>query len=111
MDSLDSLTIECNTCPATGTTACSDCVVTHLLANDDGPIDLAPAKASADGLVSAADGSMVRDGGGDEEDDSFARAVELFATAGLVDDPPVLVDPDLFEAADPAAAQRRGLVR
>ena len=37
---LDAFSIECGTCPATGTTACADCVVAHLLANDDGPIDL-----------------------------------------------------------------------
>ena len=34
------ISIECGTCVATGTTACADCIVTHLLANDDGPIDL-----------------------------------------------------------------------
>ena len=36
----DGFSIECGTCVATGTTACTDCVVSHLLANDDGPIDL-----------------------------------------------------------------------
>ena len=36
----DTFSIECGTCIATGTTACTDCVVAHLLANDDGPIDL-----------------------------------------------------------------------
>jgi hypothetical protein len=39
MENFD-LSIECDTCVATGTTACADCIVTHLLANDDGPIDL-----------------------------------------------------------------------
>ena len=39
METFD-ISIECGTCVATGTTACADCIVTHLLANDDGPIDL-----------------------------------------------------------------------
>ena len=38
----DDLTIDCGTCIGSGTTACSDCIVTHLLANDDGPIDYVP---------------------------------------------------------------------
>ncbi len=62
------LSIECGTCVATGTTACADCIVTHLLANDDGPIDLVTVPLAA--AVSATD-----------------RAVELFRRAGLLDDP------------------------
>ncbi len=43
----DSFSIECGTCVATGTTACTDCVVAHLLANDDGPIDFVPVALGA----------------------------------------------------------------
>ncbi len=77
------LTLDCQTCVATNTTACSDCVVTHLLANDDGPIDyvLAPVEQP----VSATD-----------------RAIELFAKAGLLDDPVELVPHDRFVASEVA---------
>ena len=49
--------IECDTCVATGTTACSECIVTHLLANDDGPIDLVTVPVAAP--VSATDRVVV----------------------------------------------------
>jgi hypothetical protein len=62
------LSIECGTCVATGTTACADCLVTHLLANDDGPIDLVTVPLAAP--MSGTD-----------------RAVALFRRAGLLDDP------------------------
>ena len=70
------LSIECGTCVATGTTACADCVVAHLLANDDGPIDLvmvAPPLSMAD------------------------RAIALFVNAGLLDDPIEFVSSTEFE--------------
>ncbi len=67
MENFD-ISIECGTCVATGTTACADCIVTHLLANDDGPIDLVT--VPVDAPVSA-----------------LERAVELFRRAGLVGDP------------------------
>ncbi len=70
--------IECNTCVATGTTACAECIVTHLLANDDGPIALVT--VAVDAPVSAAD-----------------RAVALFRRAGLVDDPVEFVSVADFE--------------
>ncbi len=60
--------IECSTCLATGTTACADCVVAHLLANDDGPIDLVTVPIAAP--LSVTD-----------------RAIGLFVRAGLVEDP------------------------
>lgn len=63
-----SFAIECGTCVATGTTACTDCVVAHLLANDDGPID----------FVTVAVGPSRT-----EQD----RVIALFARAGLLDDP------------------------
>lgn len=67
------ISIECGTCVATGTTACADCIVTHLLANDDGPIDLVTVAVAAP--LSAVD-----------------RAIALFRSAGLVDDPVQFVD-------------------
>ena len=67
METFD-ISIECGTCVATGTTACADCIVTHLLANDDGPIDLVTVPIAAP--VSAIDG-----------------AVGLFQRGGLLDDP------------------------
>ncbi len=76
MENFD-LSIECGTCVATGTTACADCIVTHLLANDDGPIGLVTVPVAAP--VSSAD-----------------RAVALFAQAGLLDNPVVFVDVEEF---------------
>ena len=85
MENFD-ISIECGTCVATGTTACSDCIVTHLLANDDGPIDLVT--VSVDAPVSAVD-----------------RAVALFQRAGLVDDPVEWLSVSEFDAHTAAAAQ------
>ncbi len=81
----DGFSIECGTCVATGTTACTDCVVSHLLANDDGPI----------GFVTVAPPVTATD-----------RAIALFAQAGMLDDPVRFVAIDEFErgiAADLAA--------
>jgi hypothetical protein len=72
------LSIECGTCVATGTTACADCIVTHLLANDDGPIDLEVVPVAAP--LSATE-----------------RALALFRSAGLVDDPVEFVSVTEFE--------------
>jgi hypothetical protein len=77
MDDIE-FSIECGTCVATGTTACADCIVTHLLANDDGPIDLVTVPVAAP--VSTTD-----------------RAVTLFQRAGLLDDPVVFVSIEDFE--------------
>ncbi len=86
----DEVTIECATCPATGTTACGDCVVTHLLANDAGPID-----------YTTIDQATIDHAKNDEgaEPSDLDRAIELFAAAGLLDDPPVLVEQVEFERA------------
>jgi hypothetical protein len=70
--------IECGTCVATGTTACTDCVVAHLLANDDGPIDLV--------AVSVA-----------RQPSATERAISLFDRAGLLDDPAEFVSLADFE--------------
>ena len=71
--------IECATCVASGTTACADCVVTHLLANDDGPIDLVTVPV---GVPTTPE----------------QRAIELFRRAGLLDDPVQFVTPNDFAA-------------
>jgi hypothetical protein len=76
------ISIECGTCVATGTTACTDCLVTHLLANDDGPID----------LVTVPPGAPVAAPTTPSE-----RAVMLFRRAGLVDDPVEFVSIADFE--------------
>lgn len=72
--------IECGTCVATGTTACTDCVVAHLLANDDGPI----------GLVSVAV---------ERPPSATERAISLFELAGLLDDPIQFVEMAAFDHA------------
>ena len=77
MENFD-ISIECGTCVATGTTACADCIVTHLLANDDGPIDLITVAIAAP--LSVTD-----------------RAIALFRSAGLVDDPVEFVTVADFE--------------
>ena len=81
----EQFTIECGTCLAAGTTACNECVLTHLLANDDGPIDLLAVR------LDAPVGPQ-------------ARAVALFQRAGLVDDPVEFVPIDTFEALGSATA-------
>lgn len=84
MDDIE-FSIECGTCVATGTTACADCIVTHLLANDDGPIDLVTVPIAAP--VSAVE-----------------RAVGLFQRAGLLDDPVEFVGIEDFERGTVAPA-------
>ena len=69
------LSIECGTCVAIGTTACADCIVTHLLANDDGPIDLVTVPVAG----------------------PANRAIALFQRAGLLDDPIRFVSAAEFE--------------
>ncbi len=81
MAGMNNITIECTTCVAAGTTACAGCVVGHLLANDDGPIDLVtvpigPPRSAAERALD--------------------RAIDLFVRAGLVDDPVSFVDPVEF---------------
>jgi hypothetical protein len=73
-----SLSIECGTCLATGTTACEDCIVTHLLANDDGPIDLVTVPVAAPMTATE-------------------RAIALFQHAGLLADPVEFVSLAEFE--------------
>lgn len=66
----DDLHIDCETCAGAGSSACNDCVLNHLLANDGGPIDLVVVRSHRD---------------------PSERAIELFVSAGLLDDPPVFV--------------------
>ncbi len=87
MENFD-ISIECGTCVATGTTACADCIVTHLLANDDGPIDLVTVPVAAP--LSAID-----------------RAIALFRHAGLVDDEIEFVSLTEFERGVAAPALPR----
>lgn len=78
MVSPDEFTLDCHTCLAANTTACADCIVSHLLANDDGPIELQPVQVHAP--VSPTD-----------------RAVGMFGRAGLLDDDPVFVAQHEFD--------------
>jgi len=83
MNESDYFTIECRTCLAAGTTACNECVVTHLLANDDGPIRLETINLSmvrVSPVISAQE-----------------RAIELFERAGLLDDPVEFVPTEVFQ--------------
>ena len=87
MFSSDDITLDCHTCLAAHTTACGDCIVTHLLANDAGPIEFVPTPR--------------RGPAGDT-----ARAVELFAKAGLLD-----ADPHFVAYAEFVSAEAPQLVR
>ena len=87
MENFD-ISIECSTCVATGTMACADCIVTHLLANDDGPIDLVTVPVAAP--LSVTD-----------------LAIALFRSAGLVDDPVEFVCLREFESGIVATALPR----
>lgn len=84
----DERSIECQTCIGFGTTACSDCIVNHVIANDDGPIDfvVVPFGRLGDESPAATD---------DEPDDPV---VSLFARAGLLDEQVQLVGRDEFDA-------------
>lgn len=83
MSSADDLTLDCQTCVATNTTACGECVVNHLLANDAGPIDFVPTPHTT----------------AVEPPSETQRAVELFAKAGLLDEEPCFVSSAEFESA------------
>lgn len=85
------LHLDCQTCLAANTTACGDCIVAHVLANDDGPIELV-----STGLTVAPPGPST----GDESDPHVERAVDLLAKAGLLDAEPVWVDRSAFEAVE-----------
>jgi hypothetical protein len=76
-------TIECDTCVASNTSACGECIVSFVLANDAGPIEYVPTPVDIRPSTDAAG--------------SIDAAVELFVRAGLVDDPVVLLSSAEFE--------------
>ena len=80
------ISLDCRTCVAANTTACQDCVVQHLLANDDGPIEFVPVAPPASSPVSS------------PAVDPIERAVALFAGAGLIDDSAGFVEWSEFES-------------
>ena len=49
--------IDCDRCAMQDTTACGDCVVSHLLRLDDGPVEIAQGEAAA--LEALADHGLV----------------------------------------------------
>jgi hypothetical protein len=65
-------TIECDTCVAANTSACGECIVSYILANDAGPIEYVPAPEPVE--IRPAPGSV-------------QAALEMFVQAGLVADP------------------------
>jgi hypothetical protein len=75
----DDVTLDCQTCVAANTTACEDCVVHHLVANDAGPIRFVPVPRRR--VVSETE-----------------RVVGLFAKAGLLDNDPHFVPISDFES-------------
>ncbi|MFK8022897.1 MAG: hypothetical protein AB8G26_02940 [Ilumatobacter sp.] len=80
MTTTDDLVLDCRTCVAANTTACSDCIVQHLVANDAGPIEFVPTTV-------------------ERRPSPVERAVVMLASAGLLDDEPVFVDYATFESA------------
>jgi hypothetical protein len=88
----DPLPLDCDRCPADGSSACVDCVVTHLLANDQGPIHFLPSTPRPAAVAV-------------EAAPAIDEVVGWFVAAGLVDDPPTFVD------ADPARSVRSAAVR
>jgi hypothetical protein len=82
-----SLQIDCHTCLAGPSSACADCVVTHLLANSDRPIAYVPVRLRHSCQRAESDPD-----------------VALFHAAGLLDDPPRLVSAADFESAGRAAS-------
>ena len=83
----DFVNIDCNTCLATGTTACNDCVVGHVLANESGPINLVVTSRAAH----------------HSDQDDVSRVIGLMSRAGMLDDPPVLLTADQFMASGSVA--------
>lgn len=78
----DEFGIDCNTCIGVGTTACNECVVGFVLANDDGPIDFVPVPRIPD---------------------DYEVAISLFKRAGLVDSNVEFVPVEVFESATDVA--------
>ena len=104
-------TIECDTCVASNTSACGECIVSYILANDAGPIEYVPTPEpvrlrSTLPSVQPSSGTApaVRDG-------SIEAAVDLFVRAGLLDEPVVYLSIAEFEAGRQVESGERVLVR
>jgi len=80
MTAHQNFSIDCKTCIGAGTTACNGCLVTHLLANDDGPIDYVPVVLSEVPRLA----------------DPQEMAISMFIQSGLVDVPIQLVPVEDF---------------
>ena len=78
-------TIECDTCVAANTSACGECIVSYILANDAGPIEYVPAPEPVE----------IRPIRGTVE-----AVLEMFVQAGLVADPVEFVPLAEFERGD-----------
>jgi Ni,Fe-hydrogenase III small subunit len=76
----DDFSIDCKTCIGAGTTACTDCIVTHLFANDDGPIDYVPVQITVVPAIP----------------DPEALAIEMLQRVGLIGATPEFVPLDEF---------------
>ncbi|MEL6891468.1 MAG: hypothetical protein AAFP84_07730 [Actinomycetota bacterium] len=99
-----SIHVDCHTCLAVNTTACGDCLVTHLLANDAGPIEfVSTGLRIVDG--SAGDRGVGAVPDDVEADSDVVRAIALLDRVGLLDDPPAWVARSEFES-DLAAVAR-----
>lgn len=84
MSDTDDLILDCRTCVAANTTACNECVVNHLLANDAGPIEFVPTLRAVMARSQATHG--------------VDRAVAMFVAAGLCADEPEWIERADFEA-------------
>ncbi len=88
-------TIECDTCVAANTSACGECIVSFILANDAGPIEYVPAPEPVE--IRPVVGSV-------------EAAVDLFVRAGLIDEPVEFVSLTEFESGvvrEPVAGATR----
>jgi hypothetical protein len=81
MTTTDDLTLDCRTCVAANTTACEDCIVQHLLANDAGPIEFVPSAVP-------------------EPADGTEWALAMFVRAGMVDPESPFVSMAEFRSVD-----------
>ncbi len=88
------LRLDCQTCVAANTTACNDCIVSHVLANDDGPIELVTTGVVVE-LGRAAERASPTD--------PVDGAVELLTKAGLLDETPVWIDRAVFDRVAPVS--------
>ena len=75
-------TIECETCVAANTSACGECIVNYVLANDAGPIEYVPAPEPVE--------VQLRSG-------TIEAAIDLFVRSGLVEEPVTFVTVAEFE--------------